>query len=95
MKTILPLVLVLAFFCGAQMAHADFKIKNGSVHSIKVQPRGKSTQTVKGNESVLVYTSNNEVKITGPFGLDTTTKVPSNKTVLVERRFGNWSIKFQ
>ena len=77
------------------MAHADFKIKNGSVHSIKVQPRGKSAQTIKGNESALVYTSNNEVKITGPFGLDTTTKVPASKTVLVERRFGNWSIKFQ
>jgi len=95
MKRRLALVYFVAFLGAIQMASADFKVQNGSIHTITVQLVGKSPQTVKGKETVIFVTSRNDVTVKGPFGLKVRTEVPRDKTMIVEYKFGDWSFSFK
>tara|TARA_B100001964_G_scaffold242030_1_gene315804 strand:+ start:758 stop:1048 length:291 start_codon:yes stop_codon:yes gene_type:complete len=95
MKKIITLLCSIALFCTAQLAHADFKVKNESNYQIKVKLTGKTPQSVNRGDTVVFVTSFNEVTVTGPASLNIKTKVPSNKTLVVEHKFNNWSISFK
>ena len=95
MKRRLALFYFVAFLGAIQMASADFKVQNGSIHTITVQLVGKSPQTVKGKETVIVVTSRNDVTGKGPVGLKVRTEGTRDKTMLVEYKVGDWSVSFK
>ena len=89
------LLIPIAFFLMLGSGYGDFKIKNNSTYTIEVQPVTKRAQKVGSRCCVLVYTSFNEVTVRGPFYLNITTRVPENKTLVVENKHNGWSIRFE
>ena len=89
------LLIPIAFFLMLGSGYGDFKIKNNSYYTIEVQPVTRRAQKVGSRCCVLVYTSFNEVTVRGPFDLNMKTSVPNNKTLIVEYKFGSWSIRFE
>ena len=95
MKKTITLLCSIVLFCTAQLAHADFKVQNGSVHPIKVQHRGKYT-TIRNRETAIFVTSGvDDIRVTGTAGLSIKTTVPRDKTMLVEYKSGKWSFTFK
>jgi hypothetical protein len=100
-KTIPSLLLALAFFCGSQVAHADFTVKNETTFDITIKPPtgGKWYAFVHALQTKHIDTKSSgppsHITIMSPLGLYETREFPSGKTTVVVRFIGYWKITFE